>query len=179
MNGSIRKRSKNSWELTIHLGHDGQGKRLRKYVNVKGLRADADRRLRELLAAADKGMPLDSSKVTVAEYLKRWYDDYVVPNTRPRTAERYMGDIRNHLIPRLGDLPLTKIRPNDVQSFEASSRRGSPHEAFATSTESSVRRIVTRFNGESHGRTRATVSGCQDKPGMKSTSRRCHRSSTC
>ncbi len=34
MNGSIRRRGKNSWELTIDLGRDEHGKRLRKFVNV-------------------------------------------------------------------------------------------------------------------------------------------------
>ena len=34
MKGSIRRRSKNSWEITVDLGNDAQGKRQRKYLNV-------------------------------------------------------------------------------------------------------------------------------------------------
>ena len=62
MNGSIRRRGKNTWELNINLGRDAQGKRLRKFVNVRGKRADADRRLREILASVDKGLPIDNTK---------------------------------------------------------------------------------------------------------------------
>ena len=39
MNGSIRKRGEKSWELTIDLGRDEHGKRLRKFVNVKGTKS--------------------------------------------------------------------------------------------------------------------------------------------
>ena len=34
MNGSIRRRTKISWEITIDLGHDADGKRRRKFVAV-------------------------------------------------------------------------------------------------------------------------------------------------
>ena len=124
MRGSIRRRSRESWEITIDLGRDAQGKRLRKFVSVVGKRADADRRLREVLAGLDKGVPLDTSRLTLAQYLLRWFDDYVVVNTRPRTAERYMGDIRNHLTPHLGHLLLTKVSPPDIQAMEAAMLRG-------------------------------------------------------
>ena len=45
MDGSIRRR-KGSWELTVDLGKDASGKRLRKYVTVKWRKADAQRKLR-------------------------------------------------------------------------------------------------------------------------------------
>ena len=53
MSGSIRRRSKNSWELNIDQGRDQKGKRVRKFVNVKGKKADAERKLREILNALD------------------------------------------------------------------------------------------------------------------------------
>ena len=59
MNGSIRKRGKNSWELTIDLGYDSGGKRRRKYVSVRGTKAEAQRKLREVLGSLDKGLPVD------------------------------------------------------------------------------------------------------------------------
>ena len=49
MNGSIRSRGKGTWELTIDLGKDASGKRRRKFVNVKGTKAHAQQKLRELL----------------------------------------------------------------------------------------------------------------------------------
>lgn len=91
MNGSIRRRTKGSWELTIDLGYDAGGKRKRKFVSVKGTKKLAEQKLRELLTSLDKGVPLDSSKATVGEWLQRWMDEYVVPNKREKTIERYEG----------------------------------------------------------------------------------------
>ena len=119
MRGSIRKRGKNSWELTINLGRDAQGKRLRKFVNVKGKKADADRRLRELMASFDRGLPPDNGKVTVAEFLERWLADYAEPGTRGRTAQRYESDVRLYMVPAFGHLRLTQLRPSDIQALEA------------------------------------------------------------
>ncbi len=119
MNGSIRKRGERSWELTIDLGRDTQGKRLRKFVHVKGTKAEAEMRLRELLTAHDKGMPVDQTKIRVAEFLLHWLKDYAIPNTRPRTTERYEGDIRNHLVPHIGHIQMTRLTPRDIQAMEA------------------------------------------------------------
>ena len=47
MNGSIRRRSDSSWELTVDLGRDASGKRRRKFVNVKGTKAEAQKKLDE------------------------------------------------------------------------------------------------------------------------------------
>ena len=120
MKGSIRRRGKTSWELNIDLGRDANGKRLRKFVSVKGKKADADRKLREILSQLDKGIPFDNDKITVAEFLDQWMISYVVPNTRPRTAEGYEGIIRNHLKPNLGHVQLAKLQPADIQSMESS-----------------------------------------------------------
>ena len=62
MNGSIKKRGKGRWELTVDLRQDAAGKRIRKYSNVKGTNGEAQKKLRELLTSLDKGMPIDTSK---------------------------------------------------------------------------------------------------------------------
>ena len=118
MKGSIRRRSKNSWELSIDLGRDQEGQRKRKFLNVKGKKSDAERKLREFLSSVDKGIPIDHSKETLREYLLDWHAGYAIPNTRPRTADRYMTDIRNHLIPLLGDIPVTKLTSAHIQTAE-------------------------------------------------------------
>ena len=117
MNGSIRRRAKGSWELCIDLGHDADGKRRRKFVAVKGNKTDVQRKLREMLAALDKGMPLDTSKATVGDFLERWLWDYAETNTSPRTVMGYREKVRNYLVPHLGDIPMSKLNPQHVQSL--------------------------------------------------------------
>jgi hypothetical protein len=81
---------------------------------VKGKRADAERRLRETLVRLVKGLPVDASRLTVAEYLEIWHRDYAPAKTRPRTAERYRTDIRNHPAPQPGHLKLAEIMRDAV-----------------------------------------------------------------
>ncbi len=119
MKGSIRRRSRTSWEITIDLGKDADGQRHRKFVNVKGRKADAERQVRELLTSIDKGLPLDTETMTTGEFLEKWLQDYAVPNTRPRTSERYASDIRLHINPALGHIKLTDLRASHIQKLEA------------------------------------------------------------
>ena len=57
MKGRIRRRSKNSWELTIDVGRDAQGRRQRKFLSVQGKKADAERKLRRSLHPWIVGCP--------------------------------------------------------------------------------------------------------------------------
>lgn len=118
MNGSIRRRSKSSWELTIDLGRDPGGKRLRKFVNVKGTKTQAQEKLRELMGLSDKGIPINAQKIAFGQWLMKWMADYVVPNTRQKTIERYEGLIKKHIAPDLGRIDLTKVTPSDIQELE-------------------------------------------------------------
>ena len=124
MTGSIRRRGKNSWELTIDLGHDADGKRRRKFVAFKGSKADADKKLRELVTALDKGMSLDTSKATVREFLERWMRDYVATNTAPSRKDGYGFIVRCHLIPSLGRILLDKLQPIHLQEYYARALSG-------------------------------------------------------
>ena len=119
MKGSIRRRSKNSWQLSIDLGRDTSGKRLRKFVTVQGQKSDAQRKLREILSTIDKGIPVDGKDITVSEFLRRWLADYVSVNTRPRTYQRYESDVRLFLEPAFGSIKLSTLSPWDVQNMES------------------------------------------------------------
>ncbi|MEE8158707.1 MAG: site-specific integrase [Dehalococcoidia bacterium] len=119
MNGSIRKRGENSWELTIDLGRDAGGKRRRKFVNIKGTKAQAQQKLRVLLSSLDKGLPIGTQKITFGEWLSKWMAEHVVPNGRQTTVERYEGLIRKHIAPVLGRIELSKLSPSDIEALEA------------------------------------------------------------
>jgi len=117
MNGSIRKKNKNSWEITIDLGHDENGKRKRKYVHVTGTKADAQRHQRELLTNLDKGLLIDIPKTSLGEFIDRWLRDYVEIRVSPRTAEGYHGIIRRYIRPNLGRVDISRLTPQHVQKL--------------------------------------------------------------
>jgi integrase len=120
MRGNIRKRGKNSYSITISTGRDPiTGKYKQEYETVKFTKKDAERRLSELLHQIDNGTFMKPSKTTLGEFLERWIRDYVWPNLAPRTAEGYEAIIRKHLIPELGHIPLTQLKPENLQKYYA------------------------------------------------------------
>ena len=115
MNGSIRQKNKNLWEITIDIGRDYNGKRLRKYFRVHGTKAEAQRELRESLTRLDKGLPVDDSHMPMGEFLDRWLRDYAELRTSPRTVDGYRGIVERDLKPVLGNVKLAKLRPQHIQ----------------------------------------------------------------
>ncbi|MBM3133063.1 MAG: site-specific integrase, partial [Chloroflexi bacterium] len=93
--------------------------RRKKSFTIRGNKAEAQRQLRERLVALDKGLPVDTSKETVGEFLDRWLDTYVKLNTSPKTYYDYAGMIRRYLKPALGQIPLTKLSPQAIQGLHA------------------------------------------------------------
>jgi integrase len=120
MQGSVRKKNKQSWEITIDVGRDENGKRLRKYFHVTGTKAEAQRELRRLLTQLDKGLPVDDSKVATGEFLERWLSDYAEIRTAQRTVDGYRGIIERYLKPELGNVLLAKLKPQHIQKLYSS-----------------------------------------------------------
>jgi integrase len=116
MRGHIVKRYKNSYTIILNLGYDpANGKRKQQWVTVKGTKKEAEKRLSELLHQLDTGTFMKPGKTTLAEYLERWLADYARPNLSPRGFERYESIVRVHLIPALGSITLTQVRPEHLQ----------------------------------------------------------------
>ncbi len=118
MRGHITKRSEGSYSIVLDVGTDpSSGKRKQQRVTVKGTKKDAEKWLSELLHQLDTGTFAKPGKITLAEYLDQWLKDYVWPNLSPRTAEGYEHIIRRHLIPTLGNIPLTQVKPEHLQKY--------------------------------------------------------------
>ncbi|MBA7634476.1 putative prophage phiRv2 integrase [subsurface metagenome] len=118
MKGSIRQRSKGSWEVCIDTGRDpATGKRLRHFESVKGTKKAAQQRMHELLYTLEQGAYIRPSRLTVAQFLGEWLRDYVELNCSPRTKASYEMIIRCHLIPELGSISLSQLEPRHLQAF--------------------------------------------------------------
>ena len=126
MKGSIRQRSKGSWEVCVDTGRDpATGKRLRHFESVKGTKKVAQQRMHELLHTLEQGAYVRPSRLTVAQFLGEWLQDYVELNCSPRTKASYEMIIRRHLIPELGSIPLSQLEPRHLQaSYSRQRERG-------------------------------------------------------
>ena len=117
MRGSIREKSKGSWQIQIYTGTGPDGKPRRHFETVRGRKGDAQRRLTELLSSLDKGVYTPPGRLTVAEHLKNWLEGYVKTNCSQRTLDGYQSIIENHLIPALGHVQLKHLTAQMIQSY--------------------------------------------------------------
>lgn len=115
MRGHIIKRYKGSYTVVLNLGIDPTtGKRKQQWISVKGTKKEAERRLAEMLHQIDTGSFMTPGKTTVAAFLERWIEDYR-PNLSPPSYERYRDIVKRGLIPNLGSIALTQLRPEHLQ----------------------------------------------------------------
>ena len=124
MKGSIKQRSPGSWQIRVFLGRDANGKIIRRNETVRGKKADAERRLREILPELDKGIAPPPQRYKLAQWLDKWMTDVIIPNRRQKTIDRYEGAIRLHLVPHLGNVEITKLAPRQVQALESQLLQG-------------------------------------------------------
>jgi len=126
MRGHIQERAvkrrtattRRSWRLFVELPRDAiSGKRRQKTATVHGNRQDAERALRALIKDVEHGAYSRHDRLTVADLLKRWLQDYARPNVAPKTYVRYEQIVRIDLIPALGGRNLDKLTPGDVQAY--------------------------------------------------------------
>ncbi|HHY39236.1 MAG TPA: site-specific integrase [Clostridia bacterium] len=115
MKGRVVKKSKNTWLILIEAGKDPKtGKRRRIKRTVTGKKEQAEEEMRKLLSDVERGTYVEPSKVSVAEYLQYWLENYCKQNLAPSTFLRYRLSVR-HLLPEIGSIPLHKLHAWHVQ----------------------------------------------------------------
>ena len=117
MRGYIRQKGNNSWQIQIYTGTGPEGKPRRHFETVHGRKGDAQKRLNELLVGLEKGIPVPTGRLTVAEHLHQWLIGYVKTNCSQRTLDSHQSIIETHLIPALGQLQLKNLHPQAIQAY--------------------------------------------------------------
>ena len=117
--------SKAIWKIQLYVGkkpHPTKAGRLiydRRFETFRGSEAQAKKRLRqlsqEITASLDKGVPIPSGRLTVADLLKGWLDSK--NDCGPKTLESYQSIVYGYLMPALGHVQLAKLRPETIQAF--------------------------------------------------------------
>jgi integrase len=124
MRGYITKRAKDSYTIVLNLGNDPvTGKRKQQWISIKGTKKDAEKKLSELLNQIDNGIFIKPGKQTLSDYLNHWLEDNVKPNLSPRTYELYSYMCRNHIVPAIGNVPLSDIKPVHLQHLYANKQQ--------------------------------------------------------
>ena len=123
MRGSLRQRNRGSWEIRYDGPPEPNGKRKYASETVRGTRKDAERVLRERMAAFEKGVFVPRRNITVAEFLEDWLRTYAASNTSVRTQEGYRSKIEAYIVPALGHFKLQALHPVQIQEMYTQIRR--------------------------------------------------------
>lgn len=117
MKGFLKKRSADSWSVVVFLGKDPvTGKKKYKWHTVQGNKKKAEAELVRLLRELQTGSYVEPHRITIAEYLDKWLEDYAKLNVSPKTFERYASIVKKHLVPEFGSMQLVKLQPLHIQS---------------------------------------------------------------
>jgi site-specific recombinase XerC len=82
---------------------------------VRGSRVDAERRLTQLLREHDVTGVVPDREATVASFSSTWLD-HVAHRVKPITLKRYRELLLVHVIPSIGPVQMTELRPAAVQA---------------------------------------------------------------
>lgn len=121
---SIRERN-GSYQITVSCGRDIYGKKLREtatFTPDPGLTPKKRQKAvedfaRDFEAKVQNGLAMDGRKVTLQEFTDRWFEEYAAQKLQPGTVEKYRAEMAGKVLPALGHLKLTELRPQSLNAF--------------------------------------------------------------
>lgn len=115
MKGHIRERSPGNWAIILDVRDPESGKRKRKWHSFKGTKRGAQKECARLITEIQSGGYVEPNKILMSDLLSRWID-HVKSQVTPKTHERYAEVVKKNLIPALGGVYLTKLRPAQISA---------------------------------------------------------------
>lgn len=117
MAGSIEKRGKNSYRLTVSEGFDLDGKPIIHRKTVHGTKKDAEVELAKFVTEVQNGLVIDGKSLKFSEFTEIWKRDYGSKELAPSTYKRYCRMLETRLLPYFGHFYINKIKPTDIMKF--------------------------------------------------------------
>lgn len=91
----------------------------RRYRITADTKRELERKKRDLLHNADRGILPVRERWTLAQWIDRWLQDVVRRSVRTRTYEFYGDIMRLHVLPALGRIRLADCNPHTRRSCTA------------------------------------------------------------
>jgi integrase len=163
--GSVRPRGRRSWQIRIPVGEDPQtGAWLRHEETIRGTRANAERRWRELLYERDRGILGSPGGATLEDYLrKEWFPAVSEVSKRGRplapTTRRRYEDVVGHICRLIGHVKMASLRTVHVERFrnellgeKVQRKSGEIELRFSPQTVGDILRILSQALGKATAR---------------------------
>jgi integrase len=116
MAGQLIKRGSGKWLLRIYKGRDAvTGARRYSSMPFSGDQNQARAELDRFIKQHAGGFKLRDPEMTVARHVERWLDLVASNKYAPTTVKNYKGILNYDLIPILGHIKLSEIKPDHIQ----------------------------------------------------------------
>lgn len=116
---SYEQISKDNWKVTVSLGFDSNGKRIKQKKQGFKRKKDAERWATEITSQKHKGFVTTTESNTLfKDYLvNKWFYEYKVHLISINTKNDYISRMNTHIIPMLGNYKLTELKTSIMQDF--------------------------------------------------------------
>lgn len=111
-----RRNNRPGWEYVFDLEPGPDGKRRQRRRAGFKTKKEAEQAEREERAAIDKGIVISDERLTTGTYLQQWLAHKKASGIAYMTYTGYEYHTRAHLVPALGAIELTKLRPLQIQA---------------------------------------------------------------
>jgi integrase len=115
MKGHIRERSPGRFAIILEQRDAATGKRKRKWHSFSGTKRQAQVECARLISAMKGGTYLEPNKLTMATFFDTWLA-HVKSQVSPRSYERYCDLAQKNIVPLLGGVILTGLRPAQIST---------------------------------------------------------------
>ena len=121
---SIQKRG-DAYSIRVCVGRDVYGKQIWKtttFTPPTGLTPKKRQKAVEVFAVefeqkCRNGKLLDGEKITLKDFIERWRSERAEQELQPGTLDKYNDAINHFILPALGHLKLTEIKPHSINKF--------------------------------------------------------------
>jgi integrase len=161
MRGNLTRRGRTSWRFKFEVSANP---RITKYHTLRGTKKEAQEQAAKIVAAHASGQYVDQDKQTVADFAERWLQDWAVGNVSNKTYSRYEELLRVHVAPRIGSIPIQRLRAADLQKLYAGL-------TVADRTKLHIHRVIHRMlrHAAQWSVVHQNVATLVDAPSVKST----------
>jgi integrase len=143
MRGHVRKRGR-KWVVVVDVGRHENGKRKQRWYSGFERKRDAERALADLLAKQQRGEYVDPSRLTLGRFLEDDWLQSVRTSLREGTFESYRRNVRVHIVPRLGDVPIQQLTAARLNGFYGDLLSGTHRRSLSPRTVRYVHTILRR-----------------------------------
>jgi integrase len=148
MKGHIRERSPGRW--AIILDDPNSPTRKRRWHSLKGTKRQAQVECARLIAEIQRGAYIAPDKTSFESYAERWLA-HIKTQVSPKSHARYSELLRKNIIPLLGKMALTKLKPaiiSDAYSKALANGRRDGTGGLSPRTVTHMHRVLKQSLGQ-------------------------------